>query len=1562
MTNVPAALVHLEDDIVSFFEDLGTQVVDLTTDDVTLDFIYHAPLSIDITGFPELTCSASGINLFAADSTTVLRTIADAPIIAQDDVLGLTIEVAEDYGNGTTCAVDEGTITIFDAVGVDAEEPVQLELNDGLASYNLVVGTPNVSTGQIVDGLDRSFQKSFSVTAEVEGLDPVNETEWVLVEGRRTRTGTFVSATTDEIPLLVLHDPPGSQSYAYLEEGTTTCKTFSSKRVAGGGAGLFRDVAIGFKANAGPAFGAAFLVENGAGLLIQGRTVGGRETSRIRDKQDNFELCVTTTETWATSDDPSAIQDDIFVGVALNLLFAKDEIIAVNNACKVDRSEGLAADLDPKDAFRTTYTYSKSFIESVMIPEIDRLIDLGGENGGDQLLSGKLPGGVKSPSDFGGPEELRFGLANPGKDETYHLTLDDARNNWQAHIDTNVVRIENGLEDEDTKNYSFSGGLVYEHSQATEHTEVKFEDVNISWGYSENDIGVILTGGGYDQNAGVTFEVYGETINEKSEEETNSKTVGWVFDDGDGQDYFTVDVGSDPVYGTPVFGLVSGRTSNPCEGRGAGDGGSNLTQCRDNPKISVSPPARLNVADGEPAQFTVTITNDSESDEQREISLISLAENNLNGAIVKANGNVIGATNPQLYLIPAGASVSVNVTVERPSGSSVYDFEDLALTAYAEDEYEIWRADMRADFLAQETALIRAQFVAPSASVSLSELDQLWSYSAGDPPVQMKVSDYEFDCKYMEGDLSKLRIGTEYRRQGDELWTKITERTARDLQAEGAPSFTTSWMPERDGDYEVRAYTECDAPTNRVTTTPIIGAVDMSAPLVFAPEPRDGSLGIGDVAQAVFSEDLVCASAPAAVINRLDAAGNVVETLENVQVSCEKNAINVAPEGGWDTAENGARYQVRLVADDGLMDEMGNRVENDVTWQFIIQRSEFSFNPVRLDAATTRGAERTLQVNLANGKAEPVAFAIESTLRLEHMGADGLPSGEAIELEPSVTEGEIAAAANYPVQFDLPPTLAVGTWRGQMTASGTSGTQNLGTVPFLAEVEVGCASPAWHIGPAAYGYDMSIVTELHFEGVASVSNEDMIAAYVGDKLRGLANPGPDGKVYLTIFSNLDEGEIVTFKAWHAGTCTLSDITKSTPFKADSFVELGALEPGALQAQTIQMTPGWSWFSFNRAAETVILEQAFEGLSLTEGDMVTNSAGQSSIFINDMWAGDLTELRLGQGYKANLADGGVLQLAGPSADPATMVQISEGINWVGYLPEEPMQTGEALSRLQAMPGDYIKSKSAFAYYVEGPGWVGSLDVMEPGQGYVLRAGKAGQLQYTEPREPTKELRDRKFKNFAMQHVKAVTERAVDPVVMTIKDEAFSHSMILTGEAKHNDVSPEYLRVNAYIGEKLRGSAKMTYVDGIDAYRFFMVIHGEEEEEVTFRLINEQSDESIDVEYKLTFSAEASHGSPDEPVVIQEAGADLPSIFELDQNYPNPFNPSTTIRYALPETSDVEMKVYDILGREVMTLVRSEQQKAGRYEVVFDASRLASGIYMYTIKAGAFKEVKKMILVK
>ena len=99
----------------------------------------------------------------------------------------------------------------------------------------------------------------------------------------------------------------------------------------------------------------------------------------------------------------------------------------------------------------------------------------------------------------------------------------------------------------------------------------------------------------------------------------------------------------------------------------------------------------------------------------------------------------------------------------------------------------------------------------------------------------------------------------------------------------------------------------------------------------------------------------------------------------------------------------------------------------------------------------------------------------------------------------------------------------------------------------------------------------------------------------------------------------------------------------------------------------------------------------------------------------------------------------------------------------------------------------------------------------------------------------------------------------------------------------------------------------------------------------------------------------------PKIVNNESIEVPTEFGLNQNYPNPFNPSTKIKYSIPNAEFVTLKIYDLLGREVVTLV-NENTQAGSYEVIFDASELISGVYFYKLTAGSFTETKKMLMIK
>ncbi len=96
-------------------------------------------------------------------------------------------------------------------------------------------------------------------------------------------------------------------------------------------------------------------------------------------------------------------------------------------------------------------------------------------------------------------------------------------------------------------------------------------------------------------------------------------------------------------------------------------------------------------------------------------------------------------------------------------------------------------------------------------------------------------------------------------------------------------------------------------------------------------------------------------------------------------------------------------------------------------------------------------------------------------------------------------------------------------------------------------------------------------------------------------------------------------------------------------------------------------------------------------------------------------------------------------------------------------------------------------------------------------------------------------------------------------------------------------------------------------------------------------------------------------------VNKISNEIPTGYKIEQNYPNPFNSSTVIKFSLPKSSNVKLKIFDRLGREVTTLV-DEKKSAGSYQYVFNGNNLSSGIYFYRIQSQNFVETRKMILLK
>jgi hypothetical protein len=365
-----------------------------------------------------------------------------------------------------------------------------------------------------------------------------------------------------------------------------------------------------------------------------------------------------------------------------------------------------------------------------------------------------------------------------------------------------------------------------------------------------------------------------------------------------------------------------------------------------------------------------------------------------------------------------------------------------------------------------------------------------------------------------------------------------------------------------------------------------------------------------------------------------------------------------------------------------------------------------------------------------------------------------------------------------------------------------------------------------------------------------------------------------------------------------------------------------------------------------------------------------------------------------GYLINLASAGTIIHTGDTVAVSTAVPVVEGWNWIGYLPTGPKTVDDALADLEEggqdilYNNDMIKCQDAFAQYDTSGHWYGSLSEMEPGRGYKLLLKGASPTPGTDsfnytaysgsPPGPAVAVATAEAgENAPEAEAVAEGEQAAAAPDWAVNPYAYQFNMTMTAVLRVDGLESVDGRdvIGAFVDGECRGLAKPEYIGGIRRYEAFLMIHSNEPsgETVEFRVFDADEGAVCYVTEQVDCSADAVIGTVTQPFVLsavsgeEEQDGGVPKAYALGQNVPNPFNPSTTVYYDVPAGGgNVSMRVYDVSGRLVRTLVDGHQSEGSR-SVTWDGTgdrgqSVASGIYFYRMSAPGFTETKKMVLLR
>lgn len=1091
---------------------------------------------------------------------------------------------------------------------------------------------------------------------------------------------------------------------------------------------------------------------------------------------------------------------------------------------------------------------------------------------------------------------------NLGSDSA--LIYQNYKNVWQQVVDKNRANITNA---EFVENRSFSGGVTYSYNTGYENSNT------MSIAYQTSlDPGVAATlNAGTEQNnvtAGTEVNFIWNTSTTTDTTISKTKNVGYTLNDKDLGDFFSIDIKRDKVYGTPAFKLVSGTSSCPHE-----DG----TQQRDMPEIAVLNPNVQNVPINSQATLTVKMSNFSESQETRTYAVIIDPNSNLEGAVVRLSGQVI-TQGPATFTIPANSDVFATLSVE--AGPVSVDYNNLKLIIYSPCDESI-----------SDETTFNVGFQSSCSDITLFTPSNNWLVNDGSDTLRITYGGYNVN------DTSLLQVGLEIRRTGLG-WTSIASSiiSRTQLTQNGLPYYAIDLDlgSMADGPYEIRAYADCASAGTRSYSVPLSGVIDRtSITLLGTPSPSDGTLNINEEVSVSFSEDIDCSHffnlqslVPYAV--KLERTDNGDDIPFTYVCSGDKIVYTIA-----DSVLNSLQNVLLTASVSGFYDVNGNILSFPIVWNFVVNNSEVFWQPSGVNASVATGGTSSLTATLKNASNASEAFTLSS-----------LPSW----LSPTGVPASIAQGASLNINFNISGTgLNPGVYNDTVYADFIDlGIQQ----PLYVQLTVYANSPTWTV--VTHPSQMNIIANFSLTSAntpLSVDANDRIGVFFGNECRGVANiqytpAGNSYAAYITVYGNngVQPQEMFEFRLWDASTATEYKAVEIQAFVENAQVGQPLapmiLHPAGV-VQRIPLASGWNWVSTYLEPNNPNVNDVMKYTANAAGNIIKTNDSYAQAGANGNWSGTLQQIGWKKSYQIMVSAPTELQVIGQLISDTVTIPVVSGWNWIGYPYDEIGTITEYMQSFGNTNSDVMQSNTQFSTFASGV-WNGSLQNMQPGRGYKLKAATGGNI-LVEPRSAPDWNPD-VFGNEFNMNVTAVVK------------------------ANGNEQMGNFI-VGAFINGTCVGVSAPQLAGS--SPRVFLTLHGETVDNggnLQFFIYDYNTDSVYTPTYaSLAFTTDAQEGNIENAFELNlETPLSINNVstkgkFVLHQNVPNPFNGNTMIRFDMPSDEQVTLQVFDYTGKLVAEPFNGKLTQ-GIHSIQFNPESLPAGMYFYRMQAGVFNATKKMVI--
>lgn len=616
-----------------------------------------------------------------------------------------------------------------------------------------------------------------------------------------------------------------------------------------------------------------------------------------------------------------------------------------------------------------------------------------------------------------------------------------------------------------------------------------------------------------------------------------------------------------------------------------------------------------------------------------------------------------------------------------------------------------------------------------------------------------------------------------------------------------------------------------------------------------------------------------------------------------------------------------------------VKDKNGNTMQSPKTWIAYVDKNQVKWQDDSRTFDKAPGASLSFQATIINSGGATKTFTISN-----------LPNW----LKASTTNAVINPNSTYTVSFTVDPNLNIGKYEQDLALTTDFGYAD----KLLIKLNVNAIAPKWSVDKGAYTKSMSIIGQVRVNNVISANTDDLLGAFAGNVCRGVGKVQYVEQldrylVFMDVYGNTDN-EALEFRIWNSSTGkTHIQVDPSLNFVSNSVIGTVAA-PQIFNAldkvtQQVALYPGWNWISFNLlSTDSNNLNQLLGGLKPKTGNEIKNNTQVALFDSINGWTGNLTNLNNGikpeQSYLLKVAVTDTLEVRGIEANPMNRsINLNTGWNYIGFVSQRNLSTNEALANWEASQNDVIKGQTNFAVYDTMLGWIGSLSALIPNNGYLYKSAKNGSFTY--PRS-------------AMFGKKGAENTTLTSAYWNYNPYQFNTNMNIVGKVNACDNLPtkNALLLGAFVNNELRGFAKPQTTNG-NELAYFLTISGNENEALTFKLLDESTGNVFDLNQNLTYKGNSINGSITSPVLFNNNGPCVESKIAntIDSKvYPVPFTDMLSIEFNLPQANKVNIRLVDISGKEV-GLVTSDNFNQGNNQITYKAGNIPAGVYILEIES-------------